>query len=159
MSEYLRKFFAVTCNSVYRVTCGKGERPFIEKIGGVKGKSGLPIGTKFNDGKMLAVAKHLQFYEPEAHSMLSPQTSEERRLEHVNTAWWGTGTSSVIALFFDEKEALSCSEQSDLRLCDQRWIEKTKEVIEEIGNDHPNVTICHWQELSLLPVNSAKAER
>jgi hypothetical protein len=153
MKECLKEFFAVTRNSVYQaVVYGEENCPFIKKISVVGGIIGLPVGKVLGaDGTLLAVADNLQFYYPEGHSMLSPQTSEERRLERVNTMWWRAGTSLIVALFLDKDEASFCSEQPDLQPCDQRWIEKTKEVLEAIGEEHPNVTICHWRELALLP--------
>ncbi|MFA5086882.1 MAG: hypothetical protein WC470_01100 [Candidatus Paceibacterota bacterium] len=151
MSEHLRKFFAVTRNSVYRVKAyGEKDCPYIERIAATLGCT----GTRYNDASMLAIARTLQFYFPEGHSMLSPQTSEERRLEHVNTAWWRTSTSWIVALFLTEEEALACFERPELKPCDPRWIGKTREVVEKIGEDHPKVTICHYPELSLLPLFS-----
>jgi hypothetical protein len=132
------------------VASGERDCPYIVKIADHKQRPGLPVGTKINDGTMLAIADCLQFYFPEGHSMLSPQTSVERRLEYVNTMWWKTGTSLIVALFLAEEEALSCFNQPELEECDQRWIDKTKEVIKMIGDDHPNITICHYPGLSLM---------
>lgn len=150
--SYLEIFFAVTVNSVYRIiTCDKDHWPYLEKIAG---GNGLPVGTKLNNGPMLAIAKNLQLYYPEGHSMLSPQTSVVRELERVNTMYWGAKTSCIAALFLTKEDALSCFNQSELKPCDQRWINETKNVIEKIGEDHPTVTICHWQDLSLMPAQA-----
>jgi len=148
MDDDLGIIYAVTNNSVWEVFAFGKDCPYAEKIAT---KKGYPVGTKLTNGTMIAIAKHLQFYYPEGHSMLSPQTSEERRLEHVNIMWWGAKTSPIVALFLSKDEALSCFIQSDLNLCDQRWIDKTKEVIERIGENHPYFTVCHYPPLSLLP--------
>ena len=149
-SKHLERFFAVTRNSVYRVVAyGEENCPFIEKIASIKERSDLPIGTKLNNRKMLAVADYLQLYDLD---------HEQRQLEFVSGKYWGAHTSWIVALFLTEEEALFCSEQPDLRACDERWIDKTKEVVERIGADHPNVTICHFKDFTLLPVNSAEAE-
>ena len=147
----MEKFFAVTIHSVYEVVAyNESDCPYIKKIATNKEKSSIPVGGRIDNGSMLAIAKYLQFYFPEGHSMLSQQVSEERRLEHVNTQWWGGGTSLIVALFLIEEEALSCFEQPELKPCDSRWINKTKEVTEAIGDNHPNVTVCHWPELALI---------
>ncbi len=57
--------------------------------------------------------------------------------ESVNTMFWSGKTTSVVALFLDEKEAMSCFDSVNLRVCDQRWKEQTMQVMETIGNRHP----------------------
>lgn len=152
MPEILEKFYAVTKTSIYEVyAMDENKHPYALKIE-LKGKSKVQKGEKINGGTMLAIAKNLQFYIPEAHSMLSSQTGEERRLEQVNTMWWRMSTSKIVALFLAKEDALTCFSQTDFKPCDPRWLEKTKEVIEKIGPDHPTITVCHWPELSLLPV-------
>ncbi len=154
-NDDLKEFFAVTTTSLYKVVAlGEKDCPYIEKIA-LNGDSKIPVGTKIGDAPMLAVANYLQFYYPEGHSLLSPQTSEVRELERVNTMWWRMGTSSIVALFLKEEEAWSCFNRPELLPCDQRWIDKTKEVLERIGDNHPNVTVCHWRDLSLLPVQNS----
>ncbi|MBN1325866.1 hypothetical protein JW977_02705 [Candidatus Falkowbacteria bacterium] len=149
MSEILEKFYAVTKNSLYMVISkNESGQPFAEKIAQKK-EGKIEISEKIS-GPMLAIAKNLQFYIPEAHSMLSSQTGEERRLEIVNTMWWRAGTSKIVALFLTKEDALVCFNQTDLMPCDARWLDKTKEVLDKIGEDHPTISICHYHELELL---------
>jgi len=148
----LQVFFAVTMTSIYRVVAhGKTKYqpyPYAKKIG-LRGESQLPLGTVIDDGMMIAVAKHLQSYIPEGHSMVSCQTSYVRNLADVNTMWWKTGTSPIVALFLKKREALDCFEQTDLVPCDPRWLDQTKAVIAAIGDDHPTFTVCRFPGLGL----------
>ena len=100
---------------------------------------------------MIAVANHLRVFIPEGHGQLSPLTSVERRLEMVNTQYWGGGTSAITALFLTEDKARQCFDQSGLEPCDPRWIEDTKQVLEAIGEEHPTISICHHDNLALMP--------
>jgi hypothetical protein len=147
----LKEFFAVTETSLYRVVAfgEDGRYPCAEKLA-LKGDSKVLVGATLKGGSMLAIAKHLQFYFPEAHSILSPQTKYVRELELVNNWWWQGGTSLIIALFLKEKDARDCFAQQELLPCDVRWIDKTKEVLEKIGENHPTISICHWHDLSLM---------
>jgi len=146
----LEEFFAVTIYSVWKANLKNS--PYLEKMAG-KNNDEYPVGTRFEGGSsiMLAVAKHLQLYYPEVHSMLSPQTKCERRLEYVNRMWWCGGTSLIIALFLKKEEAMDCYQQKDLIPCDERWLTQTREVLKLIGEDHPVATVCHWPDLSLIP--------
>lgn len=149
--ETLAVFFAVTVTSVYRVVADNGQgHPFAEKIA-LKGESKLLVGHKIQDGMMIAIARCLQAYIPEGHSTVSSQTSVERRLEQVNTMWWRTGTSPIVALFLSEEDARTCFEQLDLVPCDPRWLDQTKEVIVAVGEEHPTITVCHYPDLALIP--------
>lgn len=147
----LEEFFVVTETSTYRVACfgaGDSPYPYAEKIA-VHGESEVLVGHKIS-GQMIAVAKFLQCFTPEGHGAISPLTSVERRLEMVNTRWWGAGTSKIIALFLTSAEAEACTSQSDLEPCDLRWLEQTKITLAAIGENHPMISICHYRDLGLL---------
>jgi len=152
LPEHLKEFFAVTMNSVYKVAAyGEDDCPYAEKIAASKNGGSIKLGDRIDNAPMMAIARRLQFYYPESHSIISPVMGEERRLEHVNTAWWRGGTSSIVALFLKEKGAMYCFEQKNLKPCDKRWVDKTKEVMKKVGDEHPNVTICSWPGLCLIP--------
>jgi|GEM_PF-1036239 len=146
----LERFFAVTLTSVYEVVA-KGERglPYAKKIK-LGGESAIAVGGIITD-QMVAVAKWLQFYIPEGHGWgCPPMTSFERRLEQVNMQWWGGRTTAIIALFLTRKNAEKCFSSPDPQLCDPRWLQETKKVIEAIGEDHPTFTVCHSPGLALF---------
>ncbi|MDD5341139.1 MAG: hypothetical protein PHC97_01740 [Patescibacteria group bacterium] len=150
MPEIFEKFYAVTGTSIYEVYAkDENGHPYAVKIE-LKGESKVQKGERVNGGTMLAIATNLQFYINEGRGLLSPQTSFERRLEYVNTGWWRGGTSKIVALFLNEQEARCCFEEPDLKPCDPRWLVKTKEVIEKIGEEHPTISICHYPELCLV---------
>lgn len=135
----LHQFYAVTMTSVYFVKDrdGKDPSPLARKIA-LRGKSEIPLGTKLNNGTMLAITTQLQMYIPEGGGM----GSFERQIEMVNTRWWGGHSSDIVALFTTKKKAMDCFGQNKLQKCDPRWIEDTKRVIKRIGDEHPKFYIC-----------------
>lgn len=156
-SERLERFYAVTeSRSVYEVNArGEGDSPYpyAEKIA-LGGTSALGVGTRIDNGQIIAIARFLQAYIPEGHSPLSSLTSFQRGLEQVNTMWWRGGTSPIVALFLKKEEALNCYLQADLHRCDPRWLEQTKEVLAAVGTDHPTFEVCTWPDLALIPPES-----
>lgn len=120
--------------------------PFARKVA-LRGESELSVGTELANGTMIAITKQLQAYIPEGGGM----TSFQRKIEMVNTRWWGGHSSYIVALFATRKKAMDCFAYSDLQPCDSRWIEETKKVIKRIGEDHPSFEVCRWGDLALLP--------
>ena len=143
----LKKFYAVTATSVYRVEYDeKKVQAQATKIA-LNSESGIKLG-KVLSGPMLAVAKWLQFYIPEGGGL----TSYERKIEKVNTNYWFGKTSNIVALFFNEVEARDCLLIYDnLSPCDSRWLDSTKKVIEAIGHEHPVFEVCEFEDLKLMP--------
>lgn len=82
---------------------------------------------------------------------ISPVTTFERELERVSTFYWGDKTSNIVALFKDEDETIRCFESAGLKPCDPRWLLKTREVLKEIGDDHPSFYVAEMPDLALLP--------
>ena len=146
----LNGFFVVTTTSVYQVRDkDKHGYPSAEKIA-LKGESSFSVGHKLEGGTMIAICKNLVTYFPEKYSWISPMTGYERRIENVNTGYWGDHTSSIVALFITREAALNCFANDDLQPCDSRWLEETKRVIDEIGDKHPAFEVCHWNNMALL---------
>lgn len=145
----IHQFYAVTMTSVYFVKdrrCKDNPCPFARKIA-LKGESKLLVGAELENGTMIAIIKQLQAYIPEGGGL----TSFQRRIEDVNTRYWGGHSSYIVALFTTKKKAMRCFAHSDLQPCDQHWIEETKQVISKIGKDHPSFEVCRWGDLALLP--------
>jgi hypothetical protein len=142
------EFFAVTKTSVYHAA--HEERnvfPRVEKIA-LKGESVFPVGYMLSGGTMLAICKDLIMYVPEGGGLMN--TTFERRIEYVNTYFWGDKTSSIIALFKTKEEAIRCFNKDNLIPCDPRWLKETREVLGEIGENHPRFEICHYPALALI---------
>jgi hypothetical protein len=144
----LHQFYAVTLTSIYFVKDRRSKDdpcPFARKVA-LKGESSIPIGEELANGTMIAITKQLQAYIPEGGGM----TSFQRRIEDVNTRYWGGNSSNIVALFTNRKKAAKCFLQDDLQSCDPRWIEETKKVIEKIGEGHPAFEVCKWHDLTLI---------
>lgn len=140
----LEEFFAVTRTSVYHVKAESEDgAPSATKIA-LRGNSVVLVGQKLwrSDG-MILVGKRLIGYIPEEHGATSPLVGVERDFNRVSSRWWGEGTSSVIALFAKENEAMQCFNESDLEPCDPRWVEQTRQVLNAIGDDHPAFFVPH----------------
>ncbi|HEY4526074.1 MAG TPA: hypothetical protein VJL32_03190, partial [Candidatus Paceibacterota bacterium] len=109
----------------------------------LRGPSKVPVGKWLVGSTMIAVCKSLIAYTPGKFSLASPLAGVERRIEHVNRAFWGGGTSKIVALFLTEGEARECFAQADLQPCDPRWTTSTRQVLAEIGEGHSAFEICH----------------
>ena len=144
----IHQFYAVTNTSVYFVKDKEknGPNPFARKIA-LKGESAILVGEDLEGAMMIAITKQLQAYIPEGGGM----TSFQRRIEGVNTRYWGGHSSNIIALFTSKKKAMECFHSEDLVDCDSRWIEDTKRVLRLIGDNHPTFEVCHWGDLALIP--------
>lgn len=148
----LKEFFAVTSShqsaSLYHVGEDDGSQyhsPYAEKLA-LRGSSKVAVGERLRGREMLAICKQLVCYTPEGGGYLC---SVERRIEMVNTRYWGAESSLIVALFLTEEVARQCFESSDLQPADERWLDETKMVIEAIGVDHPSFEVCRWPGLAL----------
>lgn len=147
-------FFAVTNTSVYKVIYDKDVSPYpiVEKIA-LKGKSVFPVGYKLQGGALLSIGRWLMMYVPEGGGM----TSFERKIELVNTRYWGNRTSLVVALFDSEVEAMGCFGCDNLEPADKRWIESSQLILESIGDDHPVFVVSYYYDLKFGYVEKTEA--
>lgn len=144
----VHRFYAVTLTSIYRVNDRRNKDdpfPVAKKIA-LRGESEISVGEELQNGSMIAITTQLQAYIPEGGGM----TSFQRKIEMVNTRWWGGHSSDIVALFTTKKKAVDCFAHSDLEPCDTRWIEDTKKVVKRIGENHPSFEVCRWGRLALL---------
>lgn len=146
----IHKFFAVTTKSIYQVKDTCKDRGLEAVKIALKAKSEFPIGRKLEGGTMIAICKNLIAYIPEGGGVMSQYMVKERHIEGVNTYFWGDSTSPIVALFKDEASARACFKNTDLKPCDPRWIESTKVVLAEIGDEHPVFYVSH-SDMALIP--------
>ena len=139
----IHKFFVVTKTSIYRVRDNSEDGyPEAMKIA-LKGKSKFSVGHKLEGGTMIAICNNLITYIPEGGGVTSQHMVKQRCIEGVNGYFWGDHTSPIVALFKDETSARACFESKDLKPVDPRWIEGTKAVLSEIGDEHPAFYVSH----------------
>lgn len=141
--ERIHEFFAVTETSIYHVSDGTG-MAVAQKIA-LHDASAIGAGQILGGGTMVAICKCLIAYIPEGGGI----TSYERRIEMVNTRWWGGNSSPIIGLFKNKEDAYECFAEKSQKSCDPRWQAQTLEVLREIGEDHPHFSICHYPALAL----------
>lgn len=141
------EFYAVTMTSVYHVLYDDEPARHLEVTKIIsKRESDLPVGYQLTGGYMLSIGKYLIMYVPEGGGI----TSFERRVEMVNTRYWGDKTSSVVGYFFSKEEALKCSECSDAQPCDPKWHKQSKDVLESIPKNHPVFEVCYYPDLAFM---------
>ncbi len=149
----IHQFYVVTMTSVYHVRDGINKKgnccgPEAEKIA-LKGESKVPVGHRLKGGRMVAICDRLIMYIPEGGGM----TSFQRKIEMVNTNYWGGCTSSIVSLFLvtrgERKRARECFRHDDIEPCDPRWLKDTQEVLDKIGDSHPVFEICRHHGLCL----------
>ena len=135
----LQAFFAVTLTSLYHVEAAGPFQAKATKVA-MRESSAFPVGRELCEGQMLSIGRELQAFRPEGGNPLRPLL--ERRIESVNTAFWGANSSNIVALFFNREEAEECQTAEGLELYDQRWRNITRMVLAAIGEDHPSFYIC-----------------
>lgn len=157
-TNQLEKFFAVTANgsvstSLYEAYVGTEiGSPYLLKMGS-QGKTSTPVGARFENGTMLCVCNQLQLFVPEGSGALSAACSIERDSVMVSTNYHGGHTSPIVALFLNLEDAQACFDASGgHKFNDERWRDKTLEVLRAIGVDHLKCSISVAdQRFWLLP--------
>lgn len=144
----VKEFFAVTMTSVYHVAMEDESTAVATKIA-LKSKSEFPVGRSLSNGNMIAIGQRLLAYIPEGGGLTSQVVGYERNPEMINTYYHGDTTSRVVALFKTGQEAFGCFSQNDLQPYDERWLESTRAVLGEIGDEHPVFYICRSGSLAL----------
>jgi hypothetical protein len=127
--KLLHEFYAVTQTSVYWVTDkrDKNSVPLVKKIA-LKGGSKVPNGGALKEGRLVGITRF---------GIVLYDDAKGRDPELINIALWGGRSSPITALFLDRKQALACLNSKDLQMCDCRWQQQTKEVVEAIDKNHP----------------------
>jgi len=139
----LDTFFAVTLTSLYRVTV-EGGKPCVEKVA-LHGESKIGVGEKLIPEPMLSIGTQLWMFNPQG-----PAGEFQREFGCVEARQCGPHTSMIIGLFKEEEVARYCFEQRSFHLADPRWFLETREVLDEIGDDHPVFSISHHPEFRLI---------
>lgn len=145
----LNEFYAVTETSIYHVEAkGLWVASSIKIALGRPSK--IPLGTEMCNGGMIAIRKTLLSFIPEPHGPTSPVSGYERNPNLVNTRYWRKSSSLIVALFKRREDAQACFEKMDKVPCDPRWEESTREIIEEIGDEHPSFFLDRSKQCGLL---------
>ncbi len=134
------EFFAVTETSVYSVRDERDEDgvPIVEKIA-LRGESKVAVGQKLKGGRYVGVTPEGIIFYDQDHPKNPPQ-----KPEYVNIAFYGGHTSPIVALFLNKEEAMRCYDSEDRQPSDPRWQDKTKEVLDTIGEDNLTFIISYW---------------
>ncbi len=134
--DFLKELFAVTITeSIYRIFCegpnfiGRAEKIF------PPGKVKRPLMLKMKDfaeeNDYIGIGDHIcMYYDP-----------KKRSADKVSTKFWGGYTSEVVALFLDEDSAKRCVGSENLNSRDPRWLDKTEEAKQAIGDNHPRFVL------------------
>lgn len=137
----LNEFYAVTFNSMYRVSTEIWEQnwPTVEKLDNRKEESDFPIGAKCKNGDLIAVTRI---------GLVMYPSYRQKTIEQINTYYCGGKTSPIVGLFLDkEKAEIAFKADSQIRLGPQ-WEKETKETLAAIGADHPIFIIHTWYDMA-----------
>ena len=140
----LKEFFAVTRTSIYHVQDRGQNGASAVKIS-LRGGSKIPVKTDIAKGGMIAICHNLQAFVAERHGR-----SQGHRIRKGKDGKWDFQTSGIVALFLDEVAAMACLEAENAVLCDARWLDSTKAVLDAIGENHPSFFVSHDPDLDLL---------
>ena len=149
----LTEFYAVTLHSIYHVQALRPLSCSAIKIAGKK-HSALSIGNDLAKGHLIAIGTRLQGYSPERQGE-GARMARDCPLENTNTKNYKDVSTPIVALFMDKQSAEACSKESDKEPCDPRWLESTKRVVNQIGDDHPSFYVSRDPHFALLKRNAA----
>lgn len=133
----LHEFFAVTLSgSVYRISDEvKDGCPNVVKIA-LRGESHIGVNERLRNGNLVGLIERriILYFEPH------PPTDFPKHQDpwQINTYFWGGGTSSIVALFLREEDAMACFlDRVGKTALDEKWSNYTQATLERIGKDHP----------------------
>lgn len=139
-----KEFFAVTASrSVYHICYNEDEVNFSAKKILLLGYSTRPLGENINYGIMLGIGKTIFSFIPDSAILTPSRMWEIRGINRM------TETSHIVGLFNTEKEATKCAMQKNLKPFDQRWLEKTKETLQSIEDNHPVFYKCSYVDIGI----------
>lgn len=142
--DQLKEFWVATQGGIYHVTSEKTPEgtPTVEKIHSFRKNLDAPLGGHLKHGSTVGITR--------IGIILYNQGSRSRLPEDVNITAWGGRTSTPVALFLSFEKAMAVnSDESPLIPYDPRWKKETLEVLDAIGDNHPNFVIASDRSLSL----------
>ncbi|MDD5098736.1 MAG: hypothetical protein PHP35_00075 [Candidatus Colwellbacteria bacterium] len=152
----LEEFVAVTKNSIYLVQTIDGI-PYANKLKGREGSpSRIAVGESLNEkhrAPLLSIGRQLIFFFPDnSFSDAEDPSCLGRHLEYVDPENWRGMTSDILGLFSvsNEDEAYDCFNAENRQEYDIRWTDEARDVLKQIGNEHPVFKIC-WETLLGVP--------
>lgn len=145
--NYVESFYAVTISSIYMIKdMDEHGKPYVEMIAS-KGNAGkMTVGQRLKhqgEGKSIVVIFYvISMTTEDIYSFFTKTCESEDPEDRMRVKYLGGHTDSIVALFKEENEARKCFEIDNLQQRDSRWITQTKQVLSDIGPDHPNFKIA-----------------
>ena len=127
----LKQFFAVTISgSLYEISDEIRENgwPTIKKLLG-PASSSVKVGSCMNNGRLVGISDL-------GICLFDPTPKVEREFEKLNISYWGGTTSSIVGLFLERASAETCLTFGDRIMFNDKYMDKTRATLQEIGNDH-----------------------
>ena len=143
MSAFTGQLYWVTQYSIYRVTVADlVSSPSIVKVATRGGKKlGVPVGGRFHGKFYIAITGKGLF----RYSMFRHQrTLSERpvkKIEEVGRRQRGMRANSPVGIFLSREKADECYFARSEKTFDPQWHKETLEVLEQVGQNHPLITI------------------
>lgn len=144
--NYVELFYAVTTNSIFLVK-DKDENgyPYVEMIAS-DGNTKMTVGQRLiadNDSrKIVVIFYELSMTTIETYAYFIKTCNPELHEDRMRVKDLGGHSGSIVALFRTENEAQQCYAEINLQPCDPRWLTETKQVLVDIGPNHPDFKIA-----------------
>jgi hypothetical protein len=140
--SYVKLFYVVTMNSIFLVK-DNDERgcPYVEIIA-TKSDDKMAVGQCLKGGNLVVIFYVLSVTTAEKYDYFKKSCDPEHPEDRVRIKYLGGHSSNIVALFKTEDEAQQCFTKTNLQQCDPRWLTQTKQVLMDIGPDHPNFKIA-----------------
>ncbi len=154
MSAFIGQFYWVTQYSIYRVTVADlVTSPSITKVATRGGKKlGVPVGGRFHGKFYVAITgKGLFRYSMFRHQRV-PASEPVKKIEEVGRRQRGMSANPPVGIFLSRSKADECYAESSVIKFDPRWHNETLEVLEQIGENHPLVTISNEGIFAMPPL-------
>jgi hypothetical protein len=135
--SYVKSFYAVTMSSIFSVI-DKNEdgMPCVEMIAS-NGTGKMAVGQRLKGGDLVVIFYVISITTAQTYEFFQKTCDPNYGEDRVRIKYLGGHTGNIVALFEAEAEAQRCYLAANLQPVDLRWIAQTRQVLTNIGPDHP----------------------
>ncbi len=145
--SYVESFYAVTGSSIFLVK-DKDENghSYIELVVSKDTTTKMSVGQRLKCGdesrSIVVIFYELSMTTEKTYAFLKSTCNTKYTADRMRIKYMGGHSGNIVALFKTKKEAKECFAKLNLQYCDKRWIKETKQVLADIGPNHPDFKIA-----------------